>query len=150
MNVFSGNVPHTMDSKGRVTIPVLYREALGNGFTIGLSNDLSTIALYPCAYWQQIERDLEKIPPSDVRGMRYVRMINGNSFPDNTIDAQGRVLLPPSLRQRTKMDKNVRFVGVGRCLEVWDETRYAQEEAQLLEDGGELVQYVYEQYYQPQ
>ena len=51
---FSGNYTHNIDPKGRVTIPAAYREALGDGFTIGLNNQFNAIALYPVEKWQQM------------------------------------------------------------------------------------------------
>ncbi len=146
---FSGNSAHTMDAKGRVTIPSAYRDALGENFTIGMNNELTAIALYPQARWQEIEEDLNKIPPTDVRGMRYVRMINGNSFPDCLLDGQGRVLVPSTLRQKAGLDKNVRFVGVGQSLEIWDEARYVRESEAAELSSAELLSYVNDMYYRP-
>ena len=57
--------------------------------------------------------------------MAYVRLIKAFSFPGQRLDAQGRVLLPMGLRQKAGMDKAIRFVGVGRYLEIWDEARFA-------------------------
>jgi len=148
-NAFAGNVQHTIDPKGRVTIPAAYREALGDGFTIGLNNQLNAIALYPAWRWQEIEKDLSRIPQTDVTAMRYVRLINGNSFPASELDGQGRVLLPAMLRAKTGMDKQIRFVGLGSCLEVWDEDRYLAETASAEADSGKLLEYVNQQYYQP-
>ena len=147
--VFSGNFAHTIDPKGRVTIPVAYREALGDRFTIGLNNQMNALALYPRERWEKIEEDLNRIPPTDVNGMRYVRLINGNSFPDSQLDGQGRVLLPAMLRQWTGMEKNIRFVGMGQCLEIWDEERYVAEFTKSSESIAELLDYVNSQYYQP-
>lgn len=149
VTVFSGNWAHTMDAKGRVTIPASYREVLGEGFTIGLNSELSAIALYPAAHWRNIEEDLSKIPVTDARGMRYVRMTIGNSFPDCQLDAQGRVLLPPTLRQKVGLDKGVRFVGVGRSLEVWDEARYISETEAAEQSSAQLLEYVNDRYYGP-
>lgn len=146
---FSGNSAHTMDAKGRVTIPTAYRDALGDNFTIGLNNELTAIALYPRERWQAIEEDLNKIPSTDVRGMRYVRMINGNSFPDCLLDGQGRVLVPAALRQKAGLDKNVRFVGVGQSLEIWDEARYVRESESAELSSAELLSYVNDMYYKP-
>ena len=147
--VFSGNSSHTMDAKGRVTIPASYREALGDSFTIGLNNELSAIALYPEQQWQEIESELSKIPLTDVPGRRYARMISANSFRDYQLDAQGRVLLPPPLRTKVALEKNVRFVGVGHCLEIWDEQRYMTESEEAERLSMELLNYVNERYYTP-
>ena len=96
---FSGNYTHNIDPKGRVTIPAAYREALGYGFTIGLNNEFNAIALYPVDKWQDMSARLDRIPDSDARGMAYVRLIKAFSFTNQSLDSQGRVLLPVKLRQ---------------------------------------------------
>ena len=147
---FSGNFAHTIDPKGRVTIPAAYREALADGFTIGLNNQFAAIALYPTAKWAEKCEQLSRIPESDIKGTKYVRLITGNSFSDCELDGQGRVLLPATLRQKVGMDKSIRFVGMGQFLEIWDENRYIAE-CEQAEDGiDDLLDYVNGQYYQPQ
>ena len=54
LSEFSGNYAHTIDPKGRVTIPSAYREALGESFTIGLNNEFNAIALYPVQKWEDV------------------------------------------------------------------------------------------------
>ena len=73
---FSGTYSHNIDPKGRVTIPSAYREALGERFTLGVNNDFTALALYPEAEWKLISERLKRIPISDARGMKYVRLIN--------------------------------------------------------------------------
>ena len=114
---FAGNFAHTIDPKGRVTIPAAFREALADGFTIGLNNQFAAIALYPKAKWNEKCEQLAKIPESDIMGTRYVRLITGNSFSGCELDNQGRVLLPATLRAKVGMDKAIRFVGMGGYLE---------------------------------
>lgn len=147
---FSGNFAHTMDAKGRATIPNAYRGELGEKFTIGLNSELNAVAVYPRAQWEEINRDLSKIPRSDAKAMRYVRKILGNSFSSQEMDAQGRILLPASLREQTGISKNVRFVGVGPYFEIWDEASYQQESECAKESIEELLSYVNERYYRPQ
>lgn len=149
MAEFSGNYTHTIDPKGRVTIPAAYREALGENFTVGLNSEFSAIALYPAEKWESIGQKLDKIPDSDVRGMAYVRLIKAFSFPGQRLDGQGRVLLPSALRQKAKMDKAIRFVGVGRYLEVWDEERFAASCAASEENIDSLLDYINDRYYMP-
>lgn len=145
---FSGNFAHNIDPKGRVTIPAAYREALSGGFTIGLNNQFAAIALYPKEKWEEKCEQLSRIPESDIKGTRYVRLITGNSFSDCELDGQGRVLLPVTLRQKAGLDKSIRFVGMGQYLEIWDESRYVAENEQDEENVDDLLDYVNGQYYQ--
>ena len=146
---FSGNYTHTIDPKGRVTIPAAYREGLAEGFTIGLNNDFTAIALYPKDKWQQIGDNLDKIPDTDARGMAYVRLIKAFSFTNQQLDGQGRVLLPVVLRQKVKMDKAIRFAGVGRYLELWDEERFNASCMNTEENIDDVLAYVNGQYFSP-
>lgn len=147
---FSGNYTHNIDPKGRATIPAAYRPGLADGFTIGLNNDFTAIALYPQEKWQQIGENLNKIPDSDARGMAYVRLIKAFSFTNQTLDGQGSVLLPAVLRQKAGMDKAIRFAGMGRWLEIWDEDRFVESCARSETDIGALLEYVNDRYYSPQ
>lgn len=144
---FSGNYTHNIDPKGRATIPAAYREALGYGFTIGLNNEFNAIALYPIDKWQDMSAQLDRIPDSDVRGMAYVRLIKAFSFTNQSLDSQGRVLLPAVLRQKVGMDKAIRFAGMGRWLEIWDEDRFIESCARSESDIGALLNYVNDRYF---
>ncbi|MBR6766571.1 MAG: division/cell wall cluster transcriptional repressor MraZ [Clostridia bacterium] len=146
---FSGNYAHNIDPKGRATIPAAYREALGERFTIGLNSDFSAIALYPVEKWQDMSQQLDRIPDSDLKGMAYVRLIKAFSFTEQQLDGQGRVLLPAALRKKAGLEKAVRFVGVGRYLEIWDEDRFAATCEQNEINFEELLEYVNDRYYSP-
>ena len=147
---FSGNYTHNIDPKGRVTIPSAYREALGDNFTIGLNNDFSAIALYPADKWQDMSERLDRIPDTDARGRAYVRLIQAFSFTNQSLDGQGRVLLPVVLRQKAGMDKAIRFSGMGRYLEIWDEARFAETIGESEMNVSALLEYVDGRYFNPQ
>ena len=147
---FSGNYTHNIDPKGRVTIPSAYREALGYGFTIGLNNEFNAIALYPIEKWQDMSARLDRIPDSDAKGMAYVRLIKAFSFTGQSLDGQGRVLPPAVLRQKAGMEKAIRFAGMGRWLEIWDEDRFAATCEQSETDISALLEYVNDRYFSPQ
>ena len=146
----SGNYTHNIEPKGRVTIPAAYREALGYGFTIGLNNEFNAIALYPIEKWQDMSARLDRIPDSDARGMAYVRLIKAFSFTGQSLDGQGRVLLPAVLRQKAGMEKAIRFAGMGRWLEIWDEDRFAATCLETEANVGALLDYVNDRYFSPQ
>ncbi len=122
---FSGNYTHNIDPKGRATIPAAYREALGDNFTIGLNNDFSAIALYPAEKWQDMSAKLDRIPDTDARGRAYVRLIQAFSFTNQSLDSQGRALIPQNLREFAGFEKNVTVVGCNNHAELWDSEAWA-------------------------
>ena len=144
---FSGNANHTIDSKGRATIPSQFREALGEQFTLGLSNDLRALALYPKEQWQLIHDDLERYSRLDEDGMDYKRFVLGFASTDSQLDGQGRILLPPTYRQEVGIEKSVRFVGVGSCLEIWAEELFVELTQKVKGNRNALLKYIRQQYY---
>ncbi len=145
---FSGNIAHTIDAKGRITIPAAYRDQLGDSFTIGMNNEFSAVALYPKEKWDRIGENLARIPDTDIRGQKYVRLVNSSSFADCSLDGQGRALIPQTLRTKTGLNRAIRFVGVGQHLEVWDEEKYLAE-CESAENDAALLDYVNNTYFGP-
>ena len=97
---FSGSFDHSLDGKGRVIIPASFREALGEDFTLTINPNKTAVAIYPKAMWdQQLERR-SRINPMDKIGIQYERYVMSVSFSGNSMDAQGRVLIPLKLRNK--------------------------------------------------
>ena len=143
---FSGSFDHSLDSKGRVIIPATYREALGDNFTITINPMKTAVAIYPKAVWdKQLER-LAHINPMDKVGLQYERYLMSVSFSGNSMDAQGRVLIPMKLRSKIGLTRDIVFVGLNHYIEIWDAEVYAKMEAQTEEQFDSLVDYVYQNY----
>lgn len=143
---FSGSFDHSLDGKGRVIIPASFREALGEDFTITINPNKTAVAIYPKAMWdQQLER-LSQINPMDRVGLQYERYVMSVSFSGNSMDAQGRVLIPSKLRAKIGLTRDIVFVGLNRYIEIWDAEVYAKMEAQTEEDFENLSDYVYQKY----
>ena len=132
--------------KGRVIIPASFREALGENFTITINPTRTAVAIYPKEMWDgQLER-LSHINPMDKIGLQYERYLMSVSFSGNSMDAQGRVLIPAKLRAKIGLTRDIVFVGLNHYIEIWDAEVYARMEAQTEEDFSSLVDYVYEKY----
>lgn len=143
---FSGSFDHSLDGKGRVIIPASFREALGEDFTITINPNKTAVAIYPKEMWdQQLER-LSQINPMDRVGLQYERYVMSVSFSGNSMDAQGRVLIPAKLRAKIGLARDIVFVGLNRYIEIWDADVYAKMEAQTEEDFENLSDYVYQKY----
>ena len=143
---FSGSFDHSLDGKGRVIIPASFREALGENFTITINPNKTAVAIYPKEMWdQQLER-LSQINPMDRVGMQYERYVMSVSFSGNSMDAQGRVLIPAKLRAKIGLARDIVFVGLNRYIEIWDAEVYQKMEEQTEEDFENLSDYVYQKY----
>ena len=145
-NSFSGSYDHSLDSKGRVIIPASYREALGEHFTITINPSKTAVAIYPQKVWEEQLERFAKINPMDRTGMQFVRYVMGVSFADNSMDAQGRVLIPLKLRTKIKLIKDIVFVGINTYIEIWDAEAYRAYEAATDENFDAVSDYVYEKY----
>ena len=143
---FSGSFDHSLDGKGRVIIPASFREALGEDFTLTINPNKTAVAIYPKAVWdQQLER-LSHINPMDKVGLQYERYVMSVSFSGNSMDAQGRVLIPTKLRSKIGLTRDIVFVGLNHYIEIWDAEVYAKMEAQTEDNLENLADYVYRTY----
>jgi MraZ protein len=121
MAAFRGSYEHTIDHKGRISIPARFRRQLSGDaeetFVI-LRGLESCIALYPSDEFRRLDERLRGRSFSDENNRRYQRMMLFDSR-DETLDAQGRIALPPRLIAHAKLAKDVLIVGLLDHLEVW-------------------------------
>ncbi|NLA04895.1 MAG: division/cell wall cluster transcriptional repressor MraZ [Firmicutes bacterium] len=115
--MFTGEYLHTLDQKNRVIIPARLREGLGDSFMITRGLD-RCIFVYHLNEWERIEQKVKELPLTrrDVRAFtRY--FFSGAA--EMEIDRQGRVLIPPGLREYAGIEKEVMIIGVSNRVEVW-------------------------------
>lgn len=121
--MFLGEYQHSLDSKGRITVPSKFREELGLRFvaTKGLDN---CIFLYTEEEWKIIEAKVHALPftRADVRS--FARFFFSGAA-ELEIDKQGRILLPTNLREYAGIDKDLIIIGVGSRVEIWSMQRWA-------------------------
>ena len=143
---FSGSYNHSLDGKGRAIIPTSFREAWGENFTLTINPTRTAVALYPQEEWEhQLER-LSHINPMDKIGLQYERYLMSVSFSGNSMDAQGRVLIPAKLRTKIGLTRDIVFVGMNDYIEIWDAEVYAKMEEEIEENFDSVFDYVYEKY----
>ena len=143
---FAGSFEHCLDAKGRVIIPVDYRKDLGENFAIALNGSATAISLYPQEEWLRLKARMDRVSVTDKKGMEFKRFFNGNAFPGNTVDSQGRVLLPLKLRALIGISKDLIFVGMGESVEIWDAHMHLQNEQKIRMNIDELAQHMEDHY----
>ncbi len=131
--MFRGSFEHAIDDKGRLSIPARYREILKRRrerelVLVDLLFD-TCIAAYPIKAWQQIEQNLLSKGHSDKRFRDYVRFISARAV-ESPVDGQGRILIPPQLREKADLRRDVVIIGVLDKIEIWNKERWAQFSAQ--------------------
>jgi MraZ protein len=121
--MFIGEYQHTLDDKGRIIIPSKFREELGEEFvmTKGLDNCLF---VYPKAEWIILEEKLKTLPLTNRDARAFVRFFFAGAS-ECALDKQGRVLVPPNLREHSKLDKDAVVIGVSTRMEIWGKEEWA-------------------------
>ncbi|MDL2288632.1 division/cell wall cluster transcriptional repressor MraZ [Oscillospiraceae bacterium OttesenSCG-928-F05] len=116
----TGDYRHTIDVKGRLSIPAKLREELGDVFyvTIGLDNCLFA---YASEDWRVIEEKIAAMPMSKAKSFQRIFFANAARC---ELDSQGRILIPQRLRSYAGLEKNVTILGVSNRAEIWDAERW--------------------------
>lgn len=115
---FTGQHQHTLDTKGRVILPSAFRERLSGGLVFAPSQD-RCINVYPAAAYDRMLEVLRAQPSANQTIRNYKRHLLANSYPD-TLDSQGRVTIPPKLREYGRLDKNLTINGNDETVQIWD------------------------------
>lgn len=135
--MFRGINAITIDGKGRLAIPTRYRDALStagdSALVVTIDTEETCLLLYTAIQWQIIEDKLQSLPSFNAAARRIQRLLIGHAT-DVVLDSQGRLLLPPLLRDYAQLDKRVVMIGQGNKFEVWDETLWQRRRQQWLEE----------------
>lgn len=115
---FIGEYYHSVDVKGRMNIPVKFRELLGDSFVVTRGLD-KCLSIYPTEAFQAFAQKLQSLPISDKNARQFVRFFLSGAV-ECELDKQGRILLPQSLRMYADIAKDVVVTGNGSTIEIWD------------------------------
>ena len=108
---------HTIDPKGRLSIPSKYREILGDEFVVSKGMD-GCLFVYANETWKEFEAKLAALPLVNRQARQLARFfLSGAQYV--TVDKQGRILVPQDLRDFAGLEKDVVLSGMGSRIEVW-------------------------------
>ncbi|MCK8600415.1 division/cell wall cluster transcriptional repressor MraZ [Desulfoferrobacter suflitae] len=125
---FRGQSINRLDSKGRLRIPVKFRDVLQNHYTDGLIITVmeKCLVAYPPEIWDKIENkvlNFSQVQPEQRAFMRFFI----SSAVECEFDKQGRILIPPVLRERAKLHQEVLIAGMLTSFEIWDKETWEQQ-----------------------
>ena len=137
--MFRGINAINLDAKGRMVLPTRYRSCLeqdpSKQVVVTIDTEERCLLLYPYATWEVIERKIEALSSFNPLTRRIQGLLIGHAT-ELELDGQGRVLLPPLLREYADLDKKVILVGQGKKFEIWGQIGWeAKREAWLAESS---------------
>ena len=123
--MFRGRHSHTIDAKGRVSIPVAYRMELQqrSDQPAFLTADENCLCLYPFEDWRNHEGKIVAKAELDPDARDYARLVISGAV-ESPLDKQGRILVPQYLREHAYLEREVTIAGVGLTVEIWDTARF--------------------------
>ncbi len=140
---FTSSSVHKVDSKGRVSVPALFRKALevqgAEGMVVlvpGFRNR-ACIEGYAPKGFEDIAASIAQMHPADVNRRKLEHRFLGRSMPMQ-LDDNGRIVLPPALKSAFGIESSAQFVGMGESFQVWAPEAYEAEMAALFEDDDGL------------
>jgi MraZ protein len=123
--MFRGTYEHAIDDKGRVSVPVKFREALQatNDERVVVTHyvvlQARCLEVYPFAAWVQLEERLREKPQFDHRVVNFLNYYVSAAH-DCVLDKQGRILLPGSLREYAGLKRDIVFTSALDKFRIWD------------------------------
>ena len=135
--LFRGANNINLDEKGRLAVPAKYRQELMDSCEGKLIMTVDHIdpclLLYPLHEWIVIEEKLAKLPSLNKPSRILKRLLMGYAT-DVSMDKNGRLLIPPPLRDFAKLDKQIVLIGQGSKFEVWDDEKWTQSTQEWMQE----------------
>ncbi len=133
--MFRGSSFHTIDAKGRIIVPARFREIIkaddNNGVMISRMD--SGLVAYTHTEWRKIETRILSLAEKNDNMRRFRRVFIGGAF-ECPCDKQGRILIPPMLRQYAEVSREIVLVGVLDHFEIWSREKWEKENLHMEKD----------------
>lgn len=126
--MFLGTHTPRLDEKGRLFLPARFREDLAAGLVITKGQE-RCLVIYPQEEFDRITASLRDAPTTAKRVRDYSRVL----FPSasrEVPDRQGRITVPPQLREYAQLTRDCTVVGVHSRVEVWDSATWERYQAE--------------------
>lgn len=136
--MFKGEYQHSLDDKGRLTIPAKFREGLGDDFVITRGLD-RCLFVYPRAEWEALEGRIKTLPMNQPEVRGFVRLLYAGAI-DGEPDKQGRVNLPQTLRDYAGIEKDVVITAALNRVEIWSAKNWAEYSGKLEPAFSEIAE----------
>jgi MraZ protein len=136
--MFIGEYNHNLDEKGRLAVPVKFRNDLKKGAVVTKGLD-GCLFLYTVSEWKILADRLSRLPISQSNTRAFARLMLAGAM-DVQIDKQGRVIIPDYLRKYAGLRKRVVVNGLYNRLEIWDENNWEKYKEKTEKESGDIAE----------
>lgn len=136
--MFLGEYQHSIDEKGRIIMPARFREQLGATFIITRGLD-GCLFVYGAAEWEKLSEEVQSLPLAKKDARAFSRMLFSGAA-EVECDKQGRVMIPPNLREYAGLERDVVSIGVSGRIEIWAANAWGQVNAEAAAKFEELAE----------
>ena len=136
--MFMGEFQHSLDDKGRMIVPVKFREELGATFVMTRGLD-KCLFVYPMSEWEILESKLKSLPMTRADARSFVRFFFSGAS-ECELDKQGRVLIPAGLREYAGLTKDCVVLGVSNRVEIWAQDSWKAYSDEAAESFAEIAE----------
>lgn len=136
--MFLGDHQHTLDAKGRVSLPAKFRAEMTGRLVVAKGLD-ECLYVYPTEEYQRFVADLLTGSDFDPRKRQLRRFFTSGAV-ETELDSAGRVSLPANLREYAGLTKEIAVTGNGNRIEIWDADAWAAYNGQTAERIEDLAQ----------
>ena len=136
--MFFGTYTPKLDDKGRLFLPAKFRDELAEGLVV-IRGQERCLYVWSMEEFQKLTERLREVPVTNKAARDYVRMFFAGAS-DETPDKQGRVTIPPMLREYASLSKDCIVIGAMNRIEIWDSASwqtYSDEQEQAFADLSE-------------
>jgi MraZ protein len=136
--MFLGEYNYKIDEKGRVPLPPKFRIDFRDGVILTAGAE-KCILVYSPEQWKILAESLTKGPVLSNKMRRLNRALFATAF-DLNLDGQGRIVLPPPLRQYAGIASDVVVAGANTYLEIWDKKAWNKEKAESQAQSWQIIE----------
>jgi MraZ protein len=134
--LFRGRYEHSIDAKGRTSVPSRFREVMtaqGDSKLV-LTTGLDTcLVAYPMAEWLAFEQRLSELPRFDADVVTLKRIYVSGAV-ECEVDKVGRLLIPAALRKHARLQRDALWAGMGSYIELWAKASFENLRKDVLDD----------------
>lgn len=135
--MFLGEFEHTIDGKGRLTIPAKFRDELESGVVVTRGLD-GCLWGYGRSEWERLAERIAQMPTTNPAARNFARFMFSSAF-DSVPDRQGRILVPQNLRDYAEIANDTVIIGVMNRVEIWNPAKWAEVVQTVEEDPDAIV-----------